>query len=888
MSGAAGLIYELVWFQMLRLTIGGGSQSLGVLLACFMGGLCVGSATYARVVPRRWRALRTYAAMEVAIALCGVGLPALLSAVNAFYLTHASTPESAVVWRIAICVAALALPTILMGATLPALSRWVEADDRQAARIGRLYAANVVGAVAGVMTAALVLLPNLSLVATNGVAVALNVIAAVLALTIRQRRVAANDHAEGDASTADAGLADTAIPERVRAELAALLESASRDQGVVLIAYAVSGAAALSFEVLWTRLLGSVLGATVYGFALVLGVFLLGLALGGWAGSACLARTREPRRLFGLLQLLVAGFTGLTSFLLPIAARLLVQSDLDHAENLVLMTWVNLARVSLVVLPGAIVWGMLFPVAIACLGRAHADAARPVGRLYAWNTVGAVLGSLATSFWLIPHFGSATAAAALVILPLTAGVIIVWPRRVPAWLAMVPAIGVGYIVFATPWPRDAFEYLRPHMILLGDVWKYILLLAPAFIGFELFLVKREPRRLIAGFALTGIAFAFTSAVPAELYKWGRDYGRLTLYGSEDGELVLFEEGAMEPVVVYRSDQGPLEVSINSFVCASTIPSAMEHLRLLGHVPALLSADPRESVVIGLGAGVTAGCLAIDRRVEQVQVVELEPKVREAARAFGESNHHVMDSPKVNVRIDDGRHFIATTPRRFGVITSDPIEPFWSGSAALYTVEHYRRCRERLAPGGVFCQWLGVYGLDEESVRSLLAAFAEAFPEGSVWSTPTEMMFVGTTEPLRFDVEMLRRRIAEDPRVADSLAEVGIRSVEELLGRYVCPVSAMREYLRGVEPNRDRTLIVQYRGWQAFYQPSRWFEQIRQVIARHRRIERERFSVAPGDEARFFGRLDEEWREFLEEKRWPGPVPGDPMTNTRVAPATMPP
>jgi spermidine synthase len=522
---------------------------------------------------------------------------------------------------------------------------------------------------------------------------------------------------------------------------------------------------------------------------------------------------------------------------------------------------------------------MLFPVAVACLGRSLSDAARPVGRLYAFNTIGAVLGSLATSFLLIPHQGSAIGAAYLVLLPLAALVVILWPRGLPAWTAAVPAVALVWVVFGTDWPGRVCALGQAWATTLDSAFTYGILAAmPAFLGFELFLVKRVPRRLAIGAAATGLVFAFTAAVPARLYQLGRQYGTRGLLGSE-GEIVFFEEGVMEPVVVYRSDEGPLEISINSSRQASTVPQNMESLRLLGHLPVLLSRDPAECIVIGLGAGVTSGCVALDDRVKRVTVVELEAEVKVAAALFASTNHDVMNNPKVRVQIDDGRHFIATSGQKFGVITSDPIEPFWAGTATLYTVEHYLRCREHLADGGVFCQWLGVFGVDEETLRSLLAAFAEVFPEGSIWATASEIIFIGSREPMIFNIPELEGRLTSQPAVAASLAEIGVRSMAELFGRYVCPVRSLREYLKGATPNRDGVLRVQYVGWQAFYQSQHWNAQVRQAISNHRHIDRRDFDVPAAQADAFFGRMREEWEEFLQPTLWPGPAEGRPAATT---------
>jgi spermidine synthase len=417
-------------------------------------------------------------------------------------------------------------------------------------------------------------------------------------------------------------------------------------------------------------------------------------------------------------------------------------------------------------------------------------------------------------------------------------------------LAALTAAAVAVVAFSDL-PQRLYATVRDGLSSLGDPEDILLPAAlPAFLGFELFLVKRVARRLTVGAAITGLVLAFVTAVPAELYQRGRDYGRAMFTGAPGGAIVLFEEGAMESAVVYESASGPLELSVHGQVCASAVPENMTHLRLLGHLPALLSADPAETVVVGLGAGVSAGCLAIHDRVRHVEVVELESKIKRAAAMFAEANHHAMDDPKVRVTIDDGRHFLATCNRKFGVITSDPIEPYWMGSAALYTTEYYRMCRGRLVDGGIFMQWLGVFGIDEEGMRSLLAAFGDAFPDGQLWISREEFLLVGSTRPVVIDVAALREYLRAHPRVAASLADVRIDGVEEFLAHYICPLSALREYLAGATPNRDGNLNAQYEGWRAYYQYRPWSSDVKSMLVGRRDLSDSPFNV-PSQERRAF-------------------------------------
>jgi spermidine synthase len=754
-----------------------------------MGGLFVGSLGYARVVPARWNPLRTYAIIELMIAGTGVAMPFLIGWLRAAYLEHATSPGMALTLRTVLCAGLLLPPTVLMGATLPALARWVRADERQAASIGRLYAANLLGAVAGTLGSALVLLPTLGLLGTNLVAVGLSLLVAGVAATMRGSYASPRKTEAPDTTTHDA------LP--------------------VYMAYALNGMAALSFEVVWTRLLSMVLGSTVYAFSLVLGVFLLALGFGSAVGSALGPRLARPRRAFATLQLGVAAAVGTTPVLVSLVPLWFVDFDARHADDPWLLTLTNLLRVTVVVFPGAFLWGMAFPLALVSLGRDLGDAARPVGRLYAFNTVGSVLGALAASFVLIPAAGSSTAAAHLILVPLAATAVLLLPSRPSRWALATIGVAVVVVVYFTSWPSDAAAVAQVALARGREApWLVQVLIAAAAITAALSLVRR-PHGWGACAAAVGTVLALCTSVPDQLYMLGRSYGSHP--GQRRGsEILLIEEGALEPVVVFRAPDRSLQISISGKVCASTNPTDMVVQRLLGHLPVLLSADPSRCLVVGLGAGITAGAVAVHDSVGEVDVVELERRVEPAARLFAEANYNVLDSGKVRLVIDDGRHWVATTDRTYGVITSDPIEPYLAGAAALYTVEYYEACRSRLVDGGVFVQFMGMAGMDEPGVRSLLAAFAQVFPGGSIWITRYDVVMVGTKGPERVDLESIRARLASDPTVAASLAEVGLRSAEDVLACRLCSCQSLSEYLRGATPNSDDRLTIQYTGWRAFY------------------------------------------------------------------------
>jgi spermidine synthase len=836
LSGAAGLIYELVWFQLLRLTIGINSQSLALLLACYMGGLFIGALGYARVVPKRWNPLRTYAVLELLIAVCGLALPFALGAVRAWYLSHAGNPQTLAALRTLLCVGLLAPPTILMGATLPALARWVRSDEAQAGRIGRLYAANILGAVVGVFGAAFALLPQLETAGANRVAIGLNVVVAVLAWSMRRSYTPPVDTPCDPADHAGAWR----LP--------------------VYLAYGLNGVAALAFEVVWSRLLAVSFAATVYAFALVLGVFLLGLGLGGAAGSAIGSRTRHPRRALAAVQLCIVAAVAGTAYLVPFMSMQFTRVDRQAHAGPLDWTITNLIRTVVVVFPGALLWGMSFPLAVAGLGRNLGDAARPVGRLYAFNTVGAVLGSLLTSFVLFPRVGSDTAVSQLILIPIVAAIILMLPRRVPHVAPWLLALGAVALAFGTPWPSHlndmAYTALRRWVPM--DI-TYIVGI-PVLLGVAALLITRVRIGWAMLLAAGGLAVTATTIVPPQLYMLGRHYAHSPGL-REMGEILLFEEGALEPIVVFRGTDGSLQVSINSKVCASSNPGDMQTQRLLGLIPVLLSTDPSECLVIGLGAGVTAGAVTVSDDVKHVDIVELERKVPLGTRKFAEFNNNVMDSPKINLMFADGRHHIATTPKRYGVITSDPVDPWMAGAAALYTEEHFKTCRTKLKDGGMFMQWVGMYDLDERGMKSILAAFASAFPEGSFWITPLDILLVGGTGPLKIDVAAMRRRFEREPQVAEALAFVGLPTADDFLSCYLCSCASIKGFLAGAPVNRDSNLFVQYTGGFSYYE---WnYPELREMLMNLRAWDDSVFDIPVSELGTFRRGIEQRWQRYAD-------------------------
>jgi spermidine synthase len=594
-SGCAALIYEIVWFQLLQLVIGSSAISLGVLLGTFMGGMCLGSFALSSVVPARHHPLRVYACLELGIALIGLLVLVGMPLISGVYVSWAGSGLTGFLFRGVIASICLLPPTLLMGATLPAISRWVEATPEGVSWLGFFYGGNIAGAVVGSVLTGFYLLRVFDASVATYVAVSINVIVALVGLAIAK-----------------------ATPyEAVESAPSGVTRAA--DSTSVYIAIALSGMTALAAEVIWTRLLSLLFGATTYTFSLILAVFLLGLGLGSSVGSAVASRLANPRAALGWCQMLLCVCMAWTAYTL---AQSLPYWPINPSATS--NPWINLqvdgVRSLFAVLPAAILWGASFPLALASVATRGQDPARLVGGVYAANTVGAIVGSLGASLVLVAWIGTQHAQQVL----------------------MVIAAIAGSIVLLGPVNEKAGKSWWP------TVWS------------------------CAAILIVALLVRSVHAVPAVLIAYGR-YASMRV--NDSAQYLYVGEGMTASVAVSKLSDGVLNYHNAGKVQASSEPQDMRLQRMLGHLTTLIPPQARRVVVIGCGAGVTAGAVSVDPVVTRETIAEIEPLVpRVVSTYFGDHNFNVVKNPKVEIRIDDARHYILTSKERFDAVTSDPLDP----------------------------------------------------------------------------------------------------------------------------------------------------------------------------------------------------------------------
>ena len=584
-------------------------------------------------------------------------------------------------------------------------------------------------------------------------------------------------------------------------------QQVQRAPGVVpvYVAIAFSGMTALGAEVVWTRLLSLLLGPTVYTFSIILGVFLVGLCAGSGAGSFIARRVRDPRLALAACQILLAAAIAFTAWTL---ASALPYWPVD--PQLSTSPWFNfdidIARCVRAIFPATLLWGISFPLALAGSAAEGEDPARLSGEVYAANTAGSIVGALAFSLLLIPVLGTQGS------------------ERLLIWLAAAgAAVAITPVLFAKRGPS-------------GATVKFGASLAGAAV-------------------LAWILASTVSGMPWQAIAYGRRIApilrNLAVTGGTQATPVFVGEGINSSVVISQlGDQKYFFVSGKSEASSALIDMRLQ--RMMGHLPALINPVPRSVLVVGFGAGVTAGSFVPYPDVASIVICELESLIPPASdEFFAKENYHVMRDPRTRVVYDDARHYILIAPQKFDVITTDPIHPWVKGTSTLYSKEYFELVKSHLNPGGVAAQWLPIYESDEETVRTELATFFSVFPNATVWSNYLngegyDLVLLGSADASAvsappIDVNEIERRLSQPAYsgVAASLADTEFHSAVDLLATYAGRAPDLATMLAGAQINRDLNMRLQYIAGLGLNSPSSPLE-YRKILS-YRKFPEELFS-----------------------------------------------
>ncbi|HVS81421.1 MAG TPA: fused MFS/spermidine synthase [Pyrinomonadaceae bacterium] len=777
-SGATGLIYEVLWARMLGLVFGVTTLAIGAVLAAFMGGLALGSAIAARFAARIVRAVRAYALIEVAIGVYALAVPLLFRGIDRVYAPvwqhfHQGFYGFAIT-RFALAAIVLLIPTALMGATLPVLAGAIAGPGKErGTSITTLYACNLAGAIAGTIAAGFFLLPYCGVRATIWIAAATNVVIGVVAFLIDSK----------------AGKLEMIAGQNVDGELISTPASVAATGAAFWLACAViSGFVTISMQIVWSRVLAMIIGSSTYAFSIVLALFLAGLALGAYLVSATKNRDgRSLRRTVFVLEILTAAALFISVRVASAVPALLLGAGFRLGVN----SWTGLlalqiAAAALLILVPATFMGMVMPLVLTRAGTASL-----VGKSYALNTAGAIAGALVTAFLLIPKTNTRFTIFCAASLCLVVARIAYQPRRERGDLALVRSISIGGAVAA--------------IIAMFIFWPSLNLNALSVGAYDSFVRVLAKSR---------------GDIPEDDHY----------NGAENHQLLMYAEGRTATVSV-RRDWGITSVAINGRTNASDGDDMPTQI-LLGQLGILAAPRLEHALVVGFATGVTPGSV-LQSPIQSVDCVEIEPAAVASSRFFDHVNNRPLSDPRLHLIVDDARNYLRVNPQRYDLIVSEPSHPWVPGVANLFTREFFALGRERLKDDGVFVQWLQIYQLSTESLRSVLATFHEVFPHVAVFRVQgaakgKDLILLGSRAPISFD--QMNQRFNE-PRIAAELARAGIKNADELRAWFVCDETQLGPAVAGAIINTDDNMQVETVAPREAFRPTMdenaaWIESLR--------------------------------------------------------------
>lgn len=742
-SGLCALVYQTAWQREFRLIFGASTAASAAVVAVFMGGLGLGGFVLGRRVDRHPNPLRLYAQLEAIVAASALATPFLLSAARSAYLALGGTSVLGVTGgtavRLLLAALVLIVPTFVAGGTLGAAARAVEADGGRRRRTALLYGLNTLGAVAGCLLATFWLFEALGTRRTLWAAAALNLAIAAVGVLLSR-----------------------AAPAAPAAE-APVAEAAPAPPWFVLASAGVVGFAFFLMELVWYRMLGPILGGTVYTFGLILAVALAGVAVGGLLYPLIFRRRVATLGAFAATCLLEAAAVALPFVLgdsLALAAAGL-RPPPGSPLSAYLPGWTTVSLIAIA--PAAVLAGVQFPILLALLGSGRTRVAQHIGRAYACNTAGAIVGALAGGFGLVPLLGAPLCwAGVAVLLGLLACAAAVAGRLRGGRLAapLVATAALGVLLLAADGPTA--------------VWRH------SSIG-----VGRANAPLADG--------------PNELQR----------FVNEQRRAIVWEADGVESSVAVQ-DIAALSFVVNGKVDGNARNDAPTQV-MSGLLGALLHPGARRSMVIGLGTGSTAGWLATVPGMERTDVVELEPAILRFARECAPVNQGAMDNPRIVTTIGDAREVLTAGRGRYDLVFSEPSNPYRAGVAGLFTREFYEAAGSRIDRDGIFLQWVQAYDVDDWTVSTVMATLSSVFPHVELWHVhQADMLLVASFRPLRVDVDAWRARIREEPFRTALPGVWRATEAEDVLARFVAGPAFTRTLAASVRDlNTDDRNLVEF-------------------------------------------------------------------------------
>lgn len=735
-SGFCALVYEVIWVRMLTLVISTAALAVTIVLSSFMAGLALGSFYFGRFIDRGKSPLKVYACLNIGVGIYVFLFPFILSRFQNIYIAfhqhfqmtqYLSNPI-----RFLISFILLLLPTTLMGGTLPVMSKLlVKREDRLGWDVGSLYSVNTFGGVLGCFLTGFFLIWKLGVNETLRLSASLNILIGLIAFTLN-RNFALSQERETKTTTPPTEEGESYSNWILR---------------LVLWVFALSGLAALAYEVFWTRIFVIFLGHTVYAFSAMLTAFLCGLAIGAWLFAKFIDKRTRPLLVLGWLEISI-GLTAILTlilcrkftYLVNILQPIMIIGAPSPYRGLLAKFIISF----LLMLPVTILIGGAFPVVSKIYTRNLKKVGEKIGGIYSANTIGAIFGSIVAGFALIPLVGLQKGVVYIALLNMFLGV---------------------FLLLASPLIR-----YRTKAVLLTCF------LLVTFSSITLF-----PTKPIV--TLTDI-----------FIKRGRP------------ELLYYKEGVSGTVSVIRTGGGEDINTILLIDGLSTCGSNTKWNSLVGHLSLLFHLNPKKILLVGLGGGYTLETIA-KYDVEQIECVEISPDVLDAFSYFPRKKADLLKDPKIKIIIDDGRHYISTTQKKYDIVITDAFLTLQTGQGILDTTDYQSSVLDILEEGGYYCQMLGPVG---EHLKTKLRTVASIFPHVVVWKfQDDDIVFIFATKTeLRIDQLSVTKRY-EKKNIKNDLAKWDIKEPSNLFDSFVMGNEEIRKYAGNAKVSTDNRPFIDF-------------------------------------------------------------------------------
>jgi len=756
LSGACGLIYEIVWQRMLHMVFGSSVFATATVLASFMTGLALGSFYFGRKTDALKKPLRLYAYLEIGIGLSALLFPFLLSGATDLYVgIHRLFDTSMVLsvfFKFLLCFVILLIPASLMGGTLPAAIRFVTGNLKMVgSRVGVLYGLNTLGAVVGCVAAGYFLIVSLGAQETTVLAALINCAIGVIILYIGKEAKPVESEARGGKSLSKKKI-KKAPAENLPSSLLTLM----------LVTAGVSGFCALAYEVFWTRALIFSIISSIYAFPTMLASFLCGSAIGSLIITKFSERQKSSFIILAFVQVLI-GISALITIWEFTAIFSLVKSLAFLRQGNWLSTrLIHFIIAFVIMFIPSMFMGMVVPLISRLYTQRLATIGKSVGYVYAINTIGAVLGSLAAGFLFIPYLG------------ITRGII----------LTAALNIVMGGVLLFTKFPFRKKSYVRYYVAGTGTVFTIVAVIL------------------------------FSKQIPLMLYS------PIYLMRTEAEKVVYYKEGkgATVSVTEHKPDRYNNRkykfIEVNGVLVAGESRQVRITQKVQGHFPLLLykattGRDPRYVFQLGLGTGESAYCISL-HNIKRLDCIEIAAAEKDANYLFDDINHGILRNPKFRLTIDDARNFLLTTRTRYDVIENDSVHP--GVNITTYTREYFELARDRLTGSGIFSSWIPLFSLSEENLKIMMKTMQEVFPHVMVWYSTNyhnmHALLMGSKKEIVIDYALLIEEMNRLP-IKASLSELWLDNPIAVLSSFMIDEKIMREYAADALVNDDNHMYLPY-------------------------------------------------------------------------------